>query len=148
MNLIGPSAKCCLWVKAIPNTSTDCVMNGLRIALWRRTWGFWWNKSLTQASSVHLQPRRPTVCWGLHQQKDGSRAREVTVPSYSWLVRPPLQYCIQVWGPQQERQGAVGAGPEKARKMLGGLEHLSCKERFRDLCLLSLGKRRLWEMLL
>ena len=73
-----------------------------------------------------------------------SKLREATLLLYSALVRPHLEYCIQMWSPQYRRDmDLLERIQRKATKKIHGMEHLSYEDKLRELGMFSLEKRKL-----
>lgn len=60
-NWTRSSERSCMWVETTPSIRTAWGMNGLWVALWRKTWRYWQRKNWTWGSKVHLQPRKRMV---------------------------------------------------------------------------------------
>lgn len=74
-----------------------------------------------------------------------SKPRQVTLPLYSALMRPCLEYQIQICCPQYKKDvDLLIVGPEEATKMTRRLKHISCEERLREMCFIQDGKTLSW----
>ncbi|RMC21290.1 hypothetical protein DUI87_02151 [Hirundo rustica rustica] len=88
---------------------------------------------LDMSQQCALMTQKANRILGCTKSSMGIRAREGILPIYSALVRPHLEYCIQLWGPQHR----------KATTMIRGMESLFYEERLRALGLFRLEKKRL-----
>ncbi|KAK4828047.1 hypothetical protein QYF61_023085 [Mycteria americana] len=91
-------------------------MKGLRAALQRRTWGYWWMKSWTCPGNMRSQSRKPTAS-GLHQKKGGQQVEGGdSAPLLCSGETPPGALPPALEPSAQERHGPVGAGPDEGHK--------------------------------
>ncbi|GAB0208204.1 hypothetical protein GRJ2_003286100 [Grus japonensis] len=75
------------------------------------------DEKLNMSQQCALAAQKANRVLGCIKRSMANRSREVILPLYSALVRPHLEYCVQLWGPQYRRDnGAVGESPEEGHE--------------------------------
>ncbi|PKU47115.1 hypothetical protein llap_2555 [Limosa lapponica baueri] len=99
---------------------------------------------LNMSQKCALAAQKANHILGCIKRSMVSRSREAILPLCSTLMRPHLEYCILLWGPQHKKDMDLSEQAQRrATKMIRGMEQLSYEDRLRELQLFSLDRRRL-----
>ena len=106
--------------------------------------GVLFDNSIKFSNQCAVAVRNANRILGLIRRNILHKSKDVILRLYKSLVRPHLEYCIQVWSPYLRKDVILLEKVQKrATKMISELRDLSYEQRLHKLGLISLEKRRI-----
>ena len=96
----------------MPDLYTDWEQNSLSSPT-ENDLGVLVDEKLNMGQQCALAVGKANSILGCIRRGAASRVREEIVPLYSALVRPQLEYCNHVWGPQHRKISSFWRGPRR-----------------------------------
>ncbi|GAB0178738.1 cAMP-dependent protein kinase inhibitor alpha [Grus japonensis] len=89
-------------------------------------------EKLNMSQQCALAAQKANCILGRMKRSVTSMSKDVILPFYSTLMRPHLEYCVQLWGPQCKKDmELLDRVQKRATKMVRRLEHLAYDDRLR-----------------
>ncbi|GAB0179974.1 mitochondrial enolase superfamily member 1 [Grus japonensis] len=102
------------------------------------------NSRLNMSQQCALATKTANSILGYSKHSVTNQSKEVIILLYSVLVQPHLEYCVWFWAPQFKKDvKGLECVQRRTRKLVQGLEGVSCEEQPRALGLATLERRRL-----
>ena len=96
------------------------------------------------SEQVKVAVKKANAMLGMIKRNIKHRSKEVIVKLYKALVRPRLEYCVQVWSPYHRGDiNMLERIQKRATKMIVGFQNYSYEERLRKTGLQCLEERRI-----
>uniref|UniRef100_K7EYK1 Reverse transcriptase domain-containing protein n=1 Tax=Pelodiscus sinensis TaxID=13735 RepID=K7EYK1_PELSI len=127
-----------------PNYTYNMMGANLATSNQERDLGVIMASSLKMSTQCAEAVKKANRVLGIIKKGTENKMKNILLPLYKSMVRPHLEYCVQMWSPHLKKDIlALEKVQRKATKMIRGLERVPYEERLKRLGLFILEKRRL-----
>src|SRR6218665_2570194 len=127
------------------NPELSYIMGGkvLKVSEEERDFGLIMHRSAKPSRQCAEASKKANSTLGMIRRTIVTRDKDKILRLYKSLVRPQLEYCIQVWSPHlKQDMEKLHKVPERPTEMLDGSKYLCYESRFITWGLTRLEKRR------
>ena len=117
--------------------------SSLKVSTKEKDLGVFIDQNMKFSSQINAAVSSANATLGMIRRTVKSRSKNVIIKLYKSLVRPKLEYCVQVWRPYLKKDiDKIERVQQRATKMIKNCKNLSYEDRLRKTELTTLEDRR------